>query len=171
MKRILAFLPLLALVGIAIMLGVSNFTKSSHFEPRAMIGKPLPDLTLTDLEGGPDLSLKTVKGPIIINLFASWCVPEMPVLASLKSSGVRIIGIAYQDSPQKSLAFLEQTTNPYAQVLNDPKGASGLELGISGVPETYLIDAHGVITDKISAPLTETDISRIKAAMGVPAQP
>ena len=139
-----------------------------------MIGKPLPDLILTDLIGGPDIDLKTIKGPVIINLFASWCVPcraEMPVLARLKAHGVRIIGIAYQDTPQKTLTFLEQAENPYAEVLNDPKGASGLELGISGVPETYLIDQHGMITDKISAPLTETDINRVEVAMGIPPKP
>ena len=74
-----------------------------------------------------------------------------------------IIGIAYKDQPAKTQAFLARTGDPYVRVLVDQEGRAGIELGVSGVPETYLVDSGGRIIDKISAPLSEDDARRLAA--------
>ena len=104
----------------------------------------------------------------MVNVFASWCAPceiEAPILVELKARGVRIVGVAYKDDPEKTRAFLGRTGDPYARVLVDQEGRAGIELGISGVPETYLVDGSGRILDKISAPLTEADAARLLARL------
>ena len=80
-------------------------------------------------------------GPYLIQVFASWCAPcelEALILVALKDQGVPIIGVAYKDEPAKTQAFLARTGDPYVRVLVDRQGRAGNDLGVSGVPETYL---------------------------------
>ena len=112
---------------------------------------------------------------MIVNVFASWCAPcriEHPKLLALKARGVAVVGIAYKDEPEATRAFLDELGDPFAMVLVDYDGRAGLDLGISGVPETFAVDAMGKIVAKHSGPLLDdTEIERLVAAMQAPARP
>jgi cytochrome c biogenesis protein CcmG/thiol:disulfide interchange protein DsbE len=84
---------------------------------------------------------------------------------ALQAEGVRIIGVAYKDDPGASRGFLQRLGDPFSQVLVDRSGRAGIEFGVSGVPETYLIGADGVILDKHSGPMTAADAERMLARL------
>ncbi len=162
MKRLLALIPLIALAALAVMFAVKSLNRDPHIIPDAMVGKPAPASTLPGLAGEAPRSVRQLAmtqaagGPVIVNFFASWCVPclqEAPTLMALKAQGVRVIGIAYEDDPAASAAFLRRTGNPYSDVLVDRDGRAGVEFGISGVPESYLIGPDGKILGKFGGPL------------------
>lgn len=168
MKRALYFLPLVLFVALLGVLAWFNFHKKAQSEMREMVGKPVPVLALTDLNDGSTTDLKTLAAgsqkPILVNVFASWCVPcvaENPQLVELKARGVTIIGIAWKDKPQDTLNFLAQYQDPYARALTDPSGKMGLELGISGVPETYVVRPDGTIADKITGPIVPDTLEQV----------
>jgi len=85
------------------------------------------------------------------------------VLVALKRQGVRLVGVAYKDAPENTEAFLTRLGDPYAARLVDRDGRAGIELGVTGVPETYLVGADGMILDKHSGPLTEADAQAMLA--------
>jgi cytochrome c biogenesis protein CcmG/thiol:disulfide interchange protein DsbE len=92
-----------------------------------------------------------------VNFFASWCAPcevEHPVVKALAAKGVRIVGIAYKDSPDNAQAYLTRLGDPYAVRLVDRDGRAGIEFGVTGVPETFVVDTRGVILAKHTGPLT-----------------
>jgi len=94
--------------------------------------------------------------PILINFFASWCIPcltEMGVLQQL-SSHINIWGIAYKDKPEAVSGFLERNGNPYQKIGQDTEGNIGIEWGLSGVPESFLIMPGGIIKWHYPKPLT-----------------
>ena len=165
MRRVLALAPVAVLVALGLLFALFGLRNDPRYLPRAMVGKPVPEVSLPTLADGlPDTLAGPGQGPYLINVFASWCAPceiEAPVLVALKAQGVPIVGVAYKDEPAKTRAFLARTGDPYARVLLDPEGRAGIELGVSGVPETYLVDGSGRILDKIAAPLTEDDARRL----------
>ena len=126
--------------------------------PDALVGRPLPGITVPTLVGGEAVPLRSaVEGPTLVNVFASWCAPceiEHPELIKLRDSGVRVVGLAYKDDPAKTQAFLTRLGDPFATVLVDREGRAGIELGVTGVPETYLVDSAGVVRAKHTGPLT-----------------
>lgn len=170
MKRLVALAPVAVLVALGLLFALFGLRNDPRFLPRALVGKPVPEVTLPTLADGlPDTLAAPGKGPYLVNVFASWCAPceiEAPLLVALKARGVPIVGVAYKDAPEKTRAFLARTGDPYARVLVDREGRAGIELGVSGVPETYLVDGSGRILDKISAPLTEADAARLAARVG-----
>lgn len=128
--------------------------------PSPLIGKPAPAFSLPTLEApdqpfGPNL----LKGrPYLLNVWASWCEAcraEHPVLIDLARSGaVTLIGLNYKDTPDKARAWLEaHGGNPYQTVAVDANGKVGIDWGVYGVPETFLIDANGIILYKHTGPL------------------
>ncbi|MBL6456041.1 DsbE family thiol:disulfide interchange protein [Belnapia sp. T6] len=130
--------------------------------PSALIGKPAPDFTLPPLEGAdrPGLAAADLKTgrPVLVNFFASWCVPcviEHPQLMRMAREGVPIFGIAYKDKPEDSLRFLKQHGTPYARLGTDQPGRVAIDWGLYGVPETYLIDGAGIIRWRMAGPVTE----------------
>ncbi len=126
-------------------------TYDPHGVASPLVGKPVPDFVLPPLGAGPGLAsseLRAPPRPVLVNFFASWCVPcvqEAPELIALHDQGVPIYGIAYKDAPQDALGFLRRHGNPYLRLAADRPGRAALDFGLYGVPETYFIDKSGII--------------------------
>lgn len=161
MKRWVAVLPLVVLALLAVLFAGYGLRHDPKVNPAALVGKPMPDLSLPPLAGGPPERVKAqLRGPTFVNVFASWCVPcavEAPALNAMKGQGARIVGVAYKDEPSASSAFLRRYGDPFAAVLVDRDGRAGIELGVSGVPETFLVGEDGTIIAKHSGPLLPED--------------
>jgi len=157
---------LLALVALGAFVLLAD-TGATKFEGAAV--RPLPAYALVNLNGEGDVTSQARAGrPYLINVFASWCTPcraEHPLLMQLRERGVEIVGVAYKDRPDRARAFLTELGDPYTEIAIDPDGRFGLDLGIAGVPETFLIDAQGRITTLRRGPLTEGDIEGLLAAL------
>lgn len=181
MKRWLALAPLVVLVGLTVLFVGWSLQRDPEFKPDAMVGKPIPETVLPMLTGaaaGPGvLDLKTagVGKPMLVNVFASWCAPcrvEHPQLMALQAQGVAVVGVAYKDDPADTRRFLDELGDPFAMVLVDREGRAGLDLGVSGVPETFAVDAMGRIVAKHSGPLVEPeDAARLATAIQAPPRP
>ena len=158
MTRWIAALPLVVLALLAALFAGYALHHDPHVNPSALVGKPLPDVTLAALEGGAPRHLRADAGPAtLVNFYASWCAPcavEHPALMALKSEGVRIVGVAYKDQPENTKAMLARLGDPFAETLVDGDGRAGVEFGISGVPETFLVGPDGRILAKHTGPLT-----------------
>jgi cytochrome c biogenesis protein CcmG, thiol:disulfide interchange protein DsbE len=157
MKRyLLPLIVFLVLVGFfAIGLGLNP-----REVPSPLIGKPAPAFTLPVLSA-PDkkLSAEELKGKVwVLNVWASWCVPcrqEHPLIAELaKNGGVPVYGLNYKDKPADAIAWLAKLGDPYAATLSDLDGLVGIDYGVYGVPETFVIDQQGVIRLKHIGPVT-----------------
>jgi cytochrome c biogenesis protein CcmG/thiol:disulfide interchange protein DsbE len=167
MKRWLAFLPLAALALMAVLFVGYSLKRNPQVQPDAMVGKPMPALTLPDLSTGRPVALaEAAKGPVLVNFFASWCAPceiEHPELMRLQARGVPIVGVAYKDAPENSTAFIGRLGDPFRAKLVDRDGRAGLEFGVTGVPETFLIGSDGTILAKHSGPLALADAEALLA--------
>ncbi len=144
------------LLAFLVVLG-SRFGSDPSLVKSPLIGKPVPDLTLPLLEGDGEVSLRQKRGTIlVINFWASWCTacrdehPDlMATAAAYADRGVEFLGIVYQDDPQAAIAFLDELGRGYPSVL-DPGSLAAIEFGVFGVPETFFIDADGIIAGKIT---------------------
>lgn len=169
MKRIWYWLPLILFAALlAAFLFSYNIGRDPNILPSVLIDKPMPQFVLPDLSGRtPPVDL--FKGKVsLVNFFASWCVPcrlEHNLLKQLDVPGTQRIGILYKDTRANGDEFLNVSGNPYTFVLHDESGKGGIEWGISGVPETFLIDAKGRIRYHFSGPLSESQIQEIRDAM------
>ena len=129
-----------------------------------MIGKPLPEFELPQaVEDRPALSKAdfTAGEPRLLNIFASWCVPciaEAPHLQTLANAGANIQGVAIRDTPQDVARFLARNGNPYSRIGADDVSALQLEIGSSGVPETFVVNGKGLITYQHIGDIRESDI-------------
>jgi cytochrome c biogenesis protein CcmG/thiol:disulfide interchange protein DsbE len=139
-------IPLLAFVSLAVLLG-SRLGHDPAVQVSATTGKPLPVFQLPDLADG---TLRTVadlpKTPFILNVWGSWCpscLAEHPMLTQLAATGVSLVGVNYKDQPADALAYLAKNGNPFRLNLQDQTGSLGLDLGLTGAPESFVIDAQG----------------------------
>lgn len=162
----LVFLPLVAFLALGGLLLLRLLSGDASLLPSALIGKPAPAFALQPPAGldKPGLaSADLAKGGVtVVNVFASWCVPcrsEAPQLAALQAKGVPLVGIAYKDKPQDTRRFLNQLGDPYTRIGADADGRVGIDFGVYGVPETYVVDGSGVIQAKIVGPLTDDNIA------------
>jgi len=168
MSRWLAALPLLALLALGLLFGLYALHRNPQVQPQAMVGRPVPALSLPGLDDGRPRALADLAadGPVLVNFFASWCAPcavEQPVLMGLKQRKVAIVGVAYKDAPDNTKAFLGRLGDPFAQRLVDRDGRAGVEFGVTGVPETYLVAKGGLILAKHTGPLSEEDAQALLA--------
>jgi cytochrome c biogenesis protein CcmG/thiol:disulfide interchange protein DsbE len=166
MKRLFYLLPLAVFL---IIVGYFSLAlrpgHDIHELPSAMIEKPAPDFDLAGLRSDKTLALDTLKGhPFVINFFASWCVPcriEHPLLMRLaEQNHLPLYGIAYKDKPDDSAHLLATFGDPYRQVGVDRDGRVGLDFGVYGVPETYVIDRTGTIRKRFVGPLTAETVNQ-----------
>ena len=160
MNRWAALAPLAALGALGALFAGFALRHNPHYEPAALVGQPIPDESLVPLSGGGPVALKAAAPPgTLINFFAYWCAPcqeEQPVLMALKAEGVRVVGIVspWRFNADATRAMLARTGDPYAETLVDRDGRAGLDFGLSGVPETYVVGADGRIAAKVALPLT-----------------
>ena len=133
--------------------------------PSPLIGKATPEWSLPVLdESNVNFSTEEMKGRVwLLNVFASWCGPcleEHPIIVDFaRSSSVPVLGFNYKDKPQASMQWLARHGDPYERVVADFDGRVGLDYGVYGVPESFLIDAQGIIRYKKIGPLTKADFS------------
>ncbi len=165
----LILLPLVFFAALAALFLLRLFAGDDSRLPSALIGKEVPHFALPPIEGlagRPGLTDADLRqGHVtILNVFASWCVPchqEHPVLlalaqdAALAKEGVQIVAIAYKDNPENIRRFLGEAGDPYARIGADTSGRTGIDFGVYGVPETYIIKGDGKIAYKLVGPMSE----------------
>ena len=157
-------LPLLAFALLAVLLGLGvlrNSGKDTSAIPSPLVGKPAPAFSLPVLgEPGRLVTNDDLRGePYLLNVWGSWCPAcrdEHPVITELAQSGrIKVVGYDYKDEPEDAQRWLQQFGNPYSLVIADYDGRAALDWGIYGAPETFLVDAQGVIRWKFVGPLTD----------------
>jgi cytochrome c biogenesis protein CcmG/thiol:disulfide interchange protein DsbE len=151
--------PLLLFVALAAFLAV-GLMRDPREVPSPFIGRAAPAFTLERLhEPGQSFSPEQMKGKVwLLNVWASWCVScrvEHPLLVEMsKRNDVPIVGLDYKDERDKGLQWLNRMGNPYALSAFDVEGKVGIDYGVYGVPETFVIDKQGVIRYKQIGPIT-----------------
>jgi cytochrome c biogenesis protein CcmG/thiol:disulfide interchange protein DsbE len=147
MRRLVFIAPvaLLVLVLVGFAFGLK---RDPSVLPSMLIGKPLPAFALAPVRpGDAGLSSQALSGqPALLNVFASTCGPcliEHPLLLRLKQEGVMVAGIDWKEPGAAGAAWLAQNGDPYVLAGNDPDGRAGIDLGVSGTPETFVLDRHG----------------------------
>lgn len=164
MNRWLRFLPLLILVAFV---GAVTWRLGRPAEeqiPSQLIGRPVPAFSLAPaMASKSGLSSADLAGgqPRMINVFASWCVPciaEAPLLMELKRHGVAIDAIAVRDKPEDVAAFLARHGDPFLAIGSDAESRVQLALGSSGVPESFIVDGHGIIRYQHMGPIELDDV-------------
>jgi cytochrome c biogenesis protein CcmG/thiol:disulfide interchange protein DsbE len=137
-----------------------------HALPSPLIGKRPPAFTLPGLNGAPGFAntdLLAPPRPMLVNWFASWCIPcaqEAGMLDQLSQTGLEIWGIAYQDKPNAIAGYLSQYGNPYHRLAADALGLTAINWGVYGVPETYLIDKTGIVRWRWAGAITDDVLAR-----------
>ena len=164
-------IPVVVLLGLLVLLGI-GLKLDPREVPSPLIGKAAPafELPLLDPENETISPAKLAGRPVLVNFFASWCAGcrvEHPLLMELASQGVEIVGMDYKDEPSDARAWLKRNGNPYRQVAVDRAGQAGLDYGVYGVPETYVLGPDGTILFKQIGPMTPQAWERdIKPLLG-----
>jgi cytochrome c biogenesis protein CcmG, thiol:disulfide interchange protein DsbE len=169
-RNILVLLPLIVFAGLAALFFIRLGAGDSSRIPSALIGKPAPQTNLPPLPGlarngeqVPGLSNATFEGHVtLVNVWASWCVPcadEVPFLNQLsKDKRIQLVGFNYKDGADNARRFLGRYGNPYAATGQDASGRMGIEWGVYGVPETFLVGKDGRIAYKLVGPINDENL-------------
>lgn len=162
MSRWVVWLPL-AIFAVLVGFFFKGLTLDPSAQPSALIGKPVPSFQLTDLHTGQVLTSQSLPAtPFLLNVWASWCITcqvEHPYLTEL-SEKLPIVGLNYKDSETAAKNWLAQLGDPYTTQIFDPNGRLGLDLGVAGAPETFLIDARKVIRLRIQGEVNDRAYQR-----------
>ena len=159
MTRFLAFLPLGVFAAVALWVAIPLVTGHDPRDlPSELIDQPAPVFDLPPLPGRDDGLANTDLGGevMLVNFFASWCVPclaEHPIISRL-SQTVPVVAINYRDQPEDALPWLARNGDPYTRIGADTDGRVGIDWGVYGVPETFVIDRAGRIRYRHPGPLT-----------------
>ncbi|MEM7687696.1 MAG: DsbE family thiol:disulfide interchange protein [Pseudomonadota bacterium] len=162
--KLFVWVPVALFIGFAILAAFMLTQPKDEFVQSQMVGKPLPEFELRpatqDRPGASTANFRDGK-PKLLNVWASWCLPciaEAPQLEELQASGVEIIGIAIRDRPADVAGFLGRYGNPYSRIGADDLSEVQLEIGSSGVPETFVIDGQGIIRHQHIGDIRESDV-------------
>lgn len=160
------YIPLLVFLGLIIAFMVQLMRNSNGEDPKALesalIGKAvpitqaMPDLFDANITHQQRLFIQ--NKPLLLNVWATWCptcFAEHQYLNLLSAQDVSIIGVNYKDDPKKAVEWLKDLGNPYQQVILDQKGTLGLDLGVYGAPETFVIDCAGIIRDRYAGDVND----------------
>lgn len=171
MVKPLMLVPPLLFTGLAALFWVGMHRDDPDALPSALEGREVPAVAVAPLGNRlvvTDAALHE-PGVKLVNFWASWCAPcraEHPVLKQLAEEGVRINGINYKDEPGKALGFLAELGDPYVALGADQSGRMGLNWGLYGVPETFVIDGEGKVVLRYAGPITKQILeSTIRPAM------
>ncbi len=158
--RYAVYAPLVVFLGLAAVFAY-GLTRNADELPSALIGKPVPEFTLPPVEGRLlGLSARDLKGEVsLLNVFASWCTEcrrEHPLFMRLQAGNVvPVHGLNYKDKPEDARDWLDELGDPYTRTGADLNGRVGIDFGVYGVPETFVIDKTGVIVHKHIGALSE----------------
>jgi len=163
MKRLIYLLPVAGFAVIAFFMFRSLTAPAPNLLPSALINKPAPAIALAAMDGAipPFTSADLASGHVtVVNYFASWCVPcrmeSDQLMALSKEPGLALYGIDYEEhEPGAGRAFLNELGNPFSRIVADANGTEGMEWGVYGVPETYVVDGKGIVRFKLVGPLTQ----------------
>jgi cytochrome c biogenesis protein CcmG/thiol:disulfide interchange protein DsbE len=154
MNRLTLFIPLILCIALGAFL-FSSLGKDPQELPSALVGQSFPEFSLEELNdpqrqvSTADFRGESKNGQVVlVNIWATWCFAcriEHPWLNTLAEQGVAIIGLNYKDRRIPAKEWLAERGDPYQMVIFDPQGTLGIDLGVYGAPETYLVDAQGVI--------------------------
>jgi len=153
------FVPLFILVMLAVVLGY-GLGKDPAVIPSPLIGKQAPDFKLPTLADSRQLIANEdlLGAPYLLNVWGTWCANcryEHPLLMQIANEGqIAVIGLNYKDEKEAALRWLEDYGDPYQAVAVDTDGSTGIDFGVYGAPETFLIDANGIVQHKIIGILT-----------------
>jgi cytochrome c biogenesis protein CcmG/thiol:disulfide interchange protein DsbE len=171
-RGLLTLAPLLVVGALSVLFFFRLYAGDASRIPSALIGQAAPPLDLPALAGGVGLTDADLRqGHVsVVNIFASWCLPchdEHPVLLelaadkALAAKGVRLIGVAQKDDPENIRRFLGAKGDPYASVGLDRDGRTGIDWGVYGVPETFIVKGDGTIAYKFVGPMTEQTLAQV----------
>lgn len=168
MRKLLFFMPL----AVFLVLGVVFYLqlgKDAQYMPSALVGKKVPDFTLVSLKDDQIYTHQDLPNtPYLINFWGTWCPAchvEHPFLMALANSGVPIIGIDYKDEKAPAEQWLEQKGNPYQVILMDEIGNFGVDMGVTGAPETFVVDRSGVVVYRHQGVINAENWPEIKGYM------
>ena len=159
MKSLRFLLPLAAFVVLLVFLGV-GLGLNPREVPSPLIGKPAPAFTLTRLDDASQkMDLADLRGRVwMLNVWASWCAPCRQEHALVQDIARRklvpVVGLNYKDTRSNAIQWLAEMGNPYQATLFDGDGRVGIDFGVYGVPETFIIDQQGIVRMKHTGPLT-----------------
>ena len=170
-------LALTAVAGVLLFVLAKGFGRDPHEVPFQLRGKPAPDFTLKRLDTGAPVKLSDLKGkPIVLNFWASWCGPckmEHPVVsmaARRYGQEFQFFGVVFEDTEENARVFAG-TPDPSFPQLFDERSRMAVDYGVTGVPETYFIDAQGILRDKVAYPIDPRTMAEKLAALKQPAGP
>ena len=150
-----------------------GFGRDPHEVPFMLRGQPAPAFALKTLQNGEIVSLEKLRGkPVVLNFWSTWCGPcrmEHPVLDwAFREYGTQahFLGAVFEDTEENALGYIGRAGSPYPQLV-DPKSQMAVDYGVAGVPETYFIDAEGIIRDKFVGPISRSVFAaQMRSVMG-----
>ena len=171
-RRLLTLAPLLVFGALALLFFARLYAGDASRIPSALIGQSAPPLDLPALDGAAGLKDADLRqGHVsVVNVFASWCIPcheEHAVLLdlaadkALAAKGVKLIGVAQKDEPENVRRFLGAKGNPYASIGLDRDGRAGIDWGVYGVPETFIVKGDGAVAFKLIGPMTAESLAQV----------
>jgi len=157
-----ALIPLVLFLSLVILL-YNGLGKDTRLLPSVLIDKPVPKFALPSLMTGKTITNKNLKGQMyLLNVWASWCpncrVEHPMVTEFARQNIIPVYGLNYKDETNNAKAWLNQFGNPYTDILIDAKGLVGIDFGVYGAPETFLVDGEGIIRHKIVGELNPQNI-------------
>jgi cytochrome c biogenesis protein CcmG, thiol:disulfide interchange protein DsbE len=171
MSRGLRIIPLILLLWLVAGLAWRLVKPADPAIPSQLVNREVPSFALepaVPFKPGLSSADLTTGEPRLLNIFASWCVPcvgEAAVLTELRLKGVKIDAIAVHDRPEAIAAFLGRNGDPYEHLGSDPRSNVQISLGSSGVPETFVVDGHGVIRHQYIGPLSAANVPGVIAQL------